>query len=120
MAPIKQRNRSRSARPRVSQARPRQTKAELPDAISLLKSDHREVETLFAHFEKASGSERKAAIVKKICDALSVHVKIEEEIFYPRAREALKRNGQDMLDEAEVEHEGIRWRIEELRKASPQ
>lgn len=94
-------------------------RGEAPDAITLLKTDHREVEKLFALFEKASSSARKQAIVKKLCDALTVHATIEEEIFYPQARDALKRNGQDLLDEAEVEHEGIKWRIEELKNAQP-
>jgi hemerythrin superfamily protein len=93
---------------------------EAPDAITLLKTDHREVEKLFAQFEKTSGAARKQPIVKKICDALTVHATIEEEIFYPQAREALKRSGQDLLDEAEVEHEGIKWRIEELKRAKPE
>jgi len=47
-----------------------------PDAISLLKEDHREVEDLFDKFEKARGSARKAAIARKICNALSAHAAI--------------------------------------------
>jgi len=90
-----------------------------PGAISLLKSDHREVEALFAQFEKAKGSARKRALVQKICDALHVHTRIEEEIFYPPARAALKRAGEDLLDEAVVEHEGIKWRIELLKRMTP-
>lgn len=121
MAPAKQRKLSISkSSPGSSTHKAQRAKADGPDAITLLKSDHREIETLFAQFERAKASGRKIAIVKKICDALTVHVTIEEEIFYPRAREALKRSGQDMLDEAEVEHEGVKWRIEELRKSSPQ
>jgi hemerythrin superfamily protein len=91
-----------------------------PSALSLLKSDHREVEGMFSQFEKASGASRKRAIVEKICDALTVHVTIEEDIFYPPAREALKRAGEDLLDEAEVEHEGIKWRIDLLKKMTPE
>jgi hemerythrin superfamily protein len=91
-----------------------------PDAISLLKSDHREVEALFTQFESASSSARKRAIVQKICDALTVHVTIEEEIFYPQARATLKKAGEDLLDEAEVEHEGIKWKIEQLKKGKPE
>jgi hemerythrin superfamily protein len=90
-----------------------------PDAIKLLKSDHREVENLFAQFEKAKASERKKVIVTKICQALTVHATIEEEIFYPRAREALERGSENILDEAEVEHEGIKWRVEQLKDAQP-
>ncbi len=89
------------------------------DAIALLKSDHREVEKLFAQFEKAKAADRKSAIVGKVCDALTVHAKIEEEIFYPQAREALSRKGDDLLDEAEVEHDGIKRLVAELKNANP-
>lgn len=89
------------------------------DAIALLKSDHREVEGLFDQFEKAKAAERKRTIVGKICEALTVHAKIEEEIFYPHAREALKRKGDDLLDEAEIEHEGIKRLVAELKNANP-
>jgi hemerythrin superfamily protein len=91
-----------------------------PSAISLLTSDHREVDDMFSQFEKATTSARKQAIVQKICDALTVHATIEEDIFYPQAREALKRAGEELLDEAEVEHEGIKWRIGLLEKMSPE
>ena len=54
-----------------------------PDAIALLKADHRAVEALFEDFKKARGAARKAAIVHQICVDLTVHTMIEEEIFYP-------------------------------------
>jgi hemerythrin superfamily protein len=93
--------------------------ADAPDAISLLKSDHREVDALFAKFEKATAADRKASIVAKICDALSVHAAIEEEIMYPAARAALKRKDDALLDEAKVEHQTIKDLVAYLRRAKP-
>jgi len=91
-----------------------------PDAIQLLTADHRTVEALFKKFEDAKDDdERKSDIVIDICDALSVHAEIEEEIFYPAAREALKEDGQDMLDEAEVEHASLKSLVEQLEDAEP-
>lgn len=91
-----------------------------PDAIQMLMSDHRKVEALFKKFEEAKDDdERKSDIVIDICDALSVHAEIEEEIFYPAAREALKEDGQDMLDEAEVEHASLKSLVEQLEDAEP-
>ena len=107
----------RSSKPKKKRVLKRRDDA--PDAISLLKSDHREVEGLFSQFEKTTGRARKHAIVKKICDALIVHMTIEEAIFYPPARAALKQAGEDLLDEAVVEHEGIKWRIDLLKKMKP-
>ena len=76
------------------------------DAISLLTSDHEEVKDLFDAYadlvEAEADSDERQALAEQICQALTVHATIEEEIFYPAARDALDE--QDLLDEAEVEH----------------
>ena len=40
------------------------------DAITLLTEDHRTVEALFKQFEKASDSEKKDQIARRICTCL--------------------------------------------------
>ncbi len=89
------------------------------DAIELLKRDHDEVESLFdeyeAHRERGSSHE-KGAIVANICTALSVHATIEEEIFYPRVRQASAELG-DLLNEAAVEHQSLKDIISRLEVA---
>ena len=85
------------------------------DAIALLKADHRKVEELFEKYENARG--KKADIAKKICMELSIHTMIEEEIFYPACREAGVDS--DMMDEANVEHDGAKSLIAELEAGSP-
>ena len=88
------------------------------DAIELLTQDHRNVDELFEDYEsmKEDGDDAaKEALVAQICDELTVHASIEEEIFYPAAREAVDDDDADMLDEAEVEHEHIKLLVEELR-----
>lgn len=90
------------------------------DAIKLLTKDHREVEALFKKFEEAKDDNaEKADIVAQICESLSIHAEIEEEIFYPAARDALSENGEDLLDEAEVEHASIKSFVAELEAAEP-
>src|SRR5438067_1722673 len=74
------------------------------DAISLLKQDHREVKQLFQAFERTEDDTEKQDLANRICDALNIHAQIEEEIFYPSAYDALDEEGDDLLDEAEVEH----------------
>ena len=88
------------------------------DAIALLKADHRKVEELFEKFEGARGADRKQALVKEICTELSIHAKIEEEIFYPACKGEIEE--EDMLDEAYVEHDGAKVLIAELAQASPE
>jgi hemerythrin superfamily protein len=86
------------------------------DAIKLLKQDHREVEALLKEFEKAR-SPRKAQIAEEICRMLTVHATIEEEIFYPAAREALKE--EDLVEEAEVEHQSAKDLIAQIQGSTP-
>src|ERR1700761_689260 len=85
------------------------------DAIALLKADHRKVEELFEKYESARG--KKAEIAKQICTELTIHTMVEEEIFYPACREAGVES--DMMDEANVEHDGAKILIAELEAGSP-
>ena len=86
------------------------------DAIALLKEDHRTVENLFAQFEKASGENKKQTIAEQICLELSVHAKIEEEIFYPACEGKVD---EDLLKEAYVEHDGAKLLIAQIMEGGP-
>src|SRR5579871_2396763 len=85
------------------------------DAIALLKADHRTVEDLFEKYESARS--KRADLAKRICLELTVHTLIEEEIFYPACREAGVES--DIMDEANVEHDGAKVLIAELEEGSP-
>jgi hemerythrin superfamily protein len=87
-------------------------------AIALLKADHREVDELFDAYEAAKerGSiEQKVEAAAAICDALSVHATIEEEIFYPKVRRV--EDTRELVEEALVEHQSLKDIIERLRSA---
>ena len=74
------------------------------DAIALLKQDHRTVSALFEEFEKAD-EEEQSAIAQRVCQLLTVHATIEEELLYPAAKEAFDdEEDDDLVNEAEVEH----------------
>jgi hemerythrin superfamily protein len=88
-----------------------------PDAVALLKADHRAVEKLFAQFEKARDTDRKKALADKICLELKVHMQIEEEIFYPTSREFL--SDEDIVDEAVVEHAAAKDLVAEIETMQP-
>jgi hypothetical protein len=90
--------------------------ADKPDAIALLKADHRKVEDLFEKFESAKSSSVKTALVLQICTELSVHTAIEEEIFYPACKGQIE---DDTLTEAYVEHDGAKVMMAELLASSP-
>ena len=87
-----------------------------PDAVALLKADHRNVEELFEKYEKASGDGRKQKLAEQICMELSVHAKIEEEIFYPACEGKVE---EDLLKEAYVEHDGAKLLIAEIEAGEP-
>lgn len=86
-----------------------QTKTQ--DGIALLKEDHRAVEKLFKEFENAKGEGRKERLAQQICLELSVHTKIEEEIFYPACEGKID---EDMLKEAYVEHDAAKLLMAEI------
>ncbi|HRE45498.1 MAG TPA: hemerythrin domain-containing protein [Terricaulis sp.] len=88
-----------------------------PDAIRLLKNDHREVEDWFDDFEETSNGPRKQKLARQICTALTIHTKIEEEIFYPACREAGIED--DIMDEADVEHDAAKKLIAEIEAGKP-
>ena len=87
------------------------------DAIALLKADHKEVAEMLEKFETARSNKEKLA--QQICLSLTVHAQIEEEIFYPAAREALGEEGKDLLDEAKVEHNSLKELIGHIEGSSP-
>jgi len=98
------------------------TKRAEPDACSLLDADHRNVKKLFKTYEEltgsrvASASQKKRDLANQICMELTVHAQIEEEIFYPAVREAIKDT--DLLDEAEVEHASAKDLIAQIQDAT--
>src|SRR6476469_6425154 len=92
------------------------------DACDLLDADHRAVKKMFKEFEELTQSRAKGAAQKKldlarqICMELTVHAQIEEEIFYPALRQAIKDT--DMLDEAAVEHQSAKDLIAQIQEAA--
>jgi hypothetical protein len=87
-----------------------------PDAIALLKADHRKVEDLFEKFEAAKGDGQKRKLAEQICLELTVHTKIEEDVFYPACEGAVE---EDLLNEAYVEHDGAKVLIAEIEAGGP-
>ena len=102
-------------RPSVRQVRQAAGISEPKSAIALLKADHREVEELFKSFKSAKSATEKQSLATKICTALKLHTRIEEEIFYPAYIAAT--GDKEMHDEALVEHHGAKALIEEIESS---
>jgi len=86
------------------------------DAIALLKADHRKVEDLFESFEKAKSDTKKKTLADQICLELTVHTKVEEDIFYPACKGEID---DDLWHEAYVEHDGAKVLIAEIEAGKP-
>jgi hemerythrin superfamily protein len=90
------------------------------DAISMLKADHDKVKKMFKDFERMHEDEEDQEaeqLAKQICNELTVHATIEEEIFYPEVRGAI--DDEDLMDEAEVEHASAKDLIGQIEQMEP-
>ena len=90
------------------------------DAIGMLIADHKRVANLFADFKRLTAEgkdDAKAPVVERICRELTIHTRLEEEIFYPAVRNAI--DDADQMDEAVVEHAGAKQLIAQLQGADP-
>jgi hypothetical protein len=87
------------------------------DAIALLEADHDKVLALFDHFEdirEGDAHQEKQAIVADACHELTIHFRIEEEVFYPGVRSGVADD--DLMNEALVEHDGAKALVHDLER----
>jgi hemerythrin superfamily protein len=81
-----------------------------PDAVQLLKADHKQVRKLFEQFHQASDDE-KGAIARRLFTELDIHSKLEEELLYPAVQAKIESagetegNGLDITDDSEIDQE---------------
>lgn len=94
-------------------------KAKQPNAIDLLKQDHDYVRKAFRQFQKMDHEDHEAvhALVTQVCKALKAHTKAEEELFYPEVRRKL--DDDDLMFEAEIEHDSAKTLIRQLERMKP-
>ncbi|MFE1793068.1 hemerythrin domain-containing protein [Streptomyces sp. NPDC059525] len=90
------------------------------DAIVLLREDHKTVEKLFKRFEKTDDEEtaERRRIADEVIEELTVHAWIEEQVFYPAAREAAPDTTDHILESIE-EHHAVVWMLSEIKGMDP-
>jgi hemerythrin-like domain-containing protein len=76
------------------------------DAISLLTQDHREVKRLLNSLDRTTerATSRREKLLKQIETEIKVHTQLEEEIFYPAYRDAVRKSDGHLYYEALEEH----------------
>jgi hemerythrin-like domain-containing protein len=91
----------------------------LPDALALIKSDHDEASALFEQALDASlSSAARRSAIRQVCDALTLHAKMEEAIFYPALRQAGKAREKDSVLEAAEEHACVKDLIAKIKRVT--
>jgi hemerythrin superfamily protein len=87
------------------------------DAVAMLKADHKKVSALFDQFEKTRAASKKKELVAQICQELTVHTQLEEEIFYPAVKAAMR--DKELVPEANVEHATVKDLIAQVKDVTP-
>lgn len=92
------------------------------DAVTLLTKDHNDAKELFRSYqelaERDASADERLAIAQEICEALTLHAIVEEEIFYPALRAAAE-DFEDELNEAQVEHGTVKELVEQIKAMDP-
>jgi hypothetical protein len=92
-----------------------------PDALELLDADHVAVKEMFQAYRELAANDapeaRRKALAEQICMELTIHAKLEEELFYPPVRDAIRDD--DLMDEAEVEHASAKDLIVQILSMDP-
>ncbi len=91
--------------------------ARSPDALALLRDDHKTVAQMFERYRKTRSPQQKQALCEQICTALTVHAQIEEEIFYPAIEQSIRDRA--LVPEARVEHDSLKALIAEVQEGRP-
>ena len=86
----------------------------MTDIFELLIRDHREVEQLFEQYA-TNGDD---AVAHEICDALTLHSEVEEQVLYPEVRRIVD-GGDDLANIAEGEHGSVRLLVARVWEAPP-
>jgi iron-sulfur cluster repair protein YtfE (RIC family) len=90
------------------------------DPIKTLKQQHRKVEGLFAEVDRAEDGETRRALLDEIAQNLELHMKVEEEIFYPAVRKIDAKDVEEQIDEAYEEHHVVKLVLAELPQLDPE
>ena len=92
------------------------------DAIALLKADHKKVKALLASLEKTTekSADRRSKLLAQIESEVKVHSTVEEELFYPAFRDAVKKkDDREMYQEALEEHHVVDLVMPEVKACDP-
>jgi len=86
----------------------------MTDIFEMLSNDHREVEQLFDRYRQTHDD----VVAHEICDALTLHTEVEEQVLYPVLRRIVD-DGDDLANFAEDEHAAVKLLIARIYETPP-
>lgn len=89
------------------------------DALTLLEQDHQKVKKLMGEIEKTTerGVKTREELFTKLVEELTIHEKIEEQIFYPAVKEqATTKKLEEIVTESFEEHHFVNVVIAEIKQ----
>lgn len=89
--------------------------AKANDPLEILRSDHERVKGLLKEY-KAADPDEKEVLADGISEDLSLHMEMEEEIFYPNV-EKISDEARDLIQEAIREHNEVKAHLSEIEGA---
>lgn len=94
----------------------------MPNAITMLKSDHATVKRLLRELAGTGdrAAKQRETLVEQIERELKMHAQLEEEIFYPAFQAAARgKEAEDLFYEAAEEHHIVDMVLPALKAANP-
>lgn len=97
------------------------TKSQTKNGAELLRQDHRKVKELFRQYSELGENAHKSKqrLAEQIFQELEVHSRLEEDVFYPAAREADEEEVGEVVAEGYEEHHVADVLIAEIRQLDP-
>lgn len=86
------------------------------DAIAMLTADHRQVRTLFQQYADTPDPYLQQIIAEHVFAELTLHMLLEETVFYPAVAEQADTEGKQLVSEALQDHQHCRALIENLQE----
>lgn len=90
------------------------------NVLKILKKDHSTVQNLFSKYDRASKSahDKRSELFEKIRRELQIHLRAEEEIFYP-ALKAMNGAARLVISEALKEHKDVDELLTQISRIKP-
>ena len=102
--------------PRRDSANDDEMRHQPDDAVTMLTADHRQVRALFQQYEDTSDPYLRQIIAEHVFAELTLHMLLEEMVFYPAVAEQAEEEGKRLVSEAQQDHQQLRDLIETLQE----